>query len=777
MDDVVGKAWYEFAGRDDQLDRDLRDAEGKIKASGTAGAASFEKSYTGSSQSVISSFGKVRTAMAGIGLAIGVSTVLNFFGGAIGAASDLNEEVNKSQVIFGQSAGAVEDFGARADRALGQSKQEALAAMGGFGNMFRTIGLGEETAAHMSITLDQLASDMASFNNADPSDMLLRLRSGLAGEAEPLRIYGVLLSEARVQQEAYASGIAAVGTQLTEAQKVQARYSLILKDTTLQQGDFARTSTGLANTERINAALWTNSLARIGVALLPLAASLAQFASEVIPSVADAILAVIPVVEALAPIIAIGLGVVAVNALRALATQAKLTSLALKTLLPVAIIAGALEMKDAIDDSMRSMALAEAQTNLSAGAYKALLAELEKTGDWGKAAAAAEAFSSAAAKAMATAAADGFRATRKETADGMEEIHAVLADSAPGMAAAAEIAWAPIIGEMEVAKAKARAAAFKLPAEIAQAILDGRDTVVVAAALLANAATDPLVQKQKIAEIRQQMHDLATMTAKELEAATPATRAADAALLAQLDIELAGYLLRADPQSKEAAQLLAKYANSEEPATKAAYDALMTAVETRAETMRLKIEAEAEAAGISPEEAFKRHLVAAGQAAAGLRLRVAKELIFAGDARGWGDNIGTAWSAGLVAGLARNVVRIDVPLSRYAGKLIGFSPPKEGPLREIDKGGYNIGLAWGLGVNKGISATGVLAALGGPGAVAAGVAGMPGAPTAAGAIPVARSGDTIYQLNYNGREEVFSSPYDAIDRLIGLGTFSEGRTA
>jgi hypothetical protein len=57
--------------------------------------------------------------------------------------------------------------------------------------------------------------------------------------------------------------------QLTEESKVLARYQLILEQTTIQQGDFARTSDGAANQQRILAAEIENSKAAIGVGLLP----------------------------------------------------------------------------------------------------------------------------------------------------------------------------------------------------------------------------------------------------------------------------------------------------------------------------------------------------------------------------------------------------------------------------------------------------------------------------------------------------------------------------
>lgn len=210
-----------------------------------------------------------RAGAVGAGL-LGASVLAGsaFFKMAQGA-SDLNEEVSKTGQVFGRSGKDVLDWSDDLASAFGLSKREALAATGAFGNMFRTTGLGERAAAKMSKRMTELAADMASFNNQDPTEMLDRLRSGLAGEAEPLRRFGVLLSEARVKSEAYATGIAEVGAELTEAQKVQARYSLILKDTKLQQGDFARTADGAANKQRIFRAEMQNLTDNVGKAFLP----------------------------------------------------------------------------------------------------------------------------------------------------------------------------------------------------------------------------------------------------------------------------------------------------------------------------------------------------------------------------------------------------------------------------------------------------------------------------------------------------------------------------
>jgi len=185
------------------------------------------------------------------------------------AASDLNEQVTKNQQVFGDSAKAVQAWSSTTAKALGISQTAALEATGTFGNLFRAIGVGGPQAADTSKRLTQLASDLASFNNADPSQVLDAIRSGLIGEAEPLRKFGVLLSEARVQQIAMAQTGKTSAQSLTDQEKALARVSIIFKDTSAAQGDFARTSEGLANQQRILSAEVQDLQSNMGNLLLP----------------------------------------------------------------------------------------------------------------------------------------------------------------------------------------------------------------------------------------------------------------------------------------------------------------------------------------------------------------------------------------------------------------------------------------------------------------------------------------------------------------------------
>lgn len=249
-----------------QYDQQLAASKGKTQAGATAMGGSFAK------------FGAV--AKAGL---VGAAAALVTLGvSAVKAAADQGEALNKVNVIFGQSAQAVIAFADTSAESFGISKAAALDAAGGFGAMLKTAGLTEQAAADMSVKLVKLAADMASFNNVDPTEMLERLRSGLAGEAEPLRRFGVFISAARVNTEAYTSGIARAGDELTEAQKVQARFNLVIKDAADQSGDFARTADSLPNQLRSLRAEFDDLAAEIGQDLLPLVVDAVRLLKELL---------------------------------------------------------------------------------------------------------------------------------------------------------------------------------------------------------------------------------------------------------------------------------------------------------------------------------------------------------------------------------------------------------------------------------------------------------------------------------------------------------------
>ncbi len=228
-------------------------------------------------------FGAIgKGGVIGAGVAVGATLAAKQLNVLTEAGSDLNEQITKSQAVFGDSARSVSDWSKSTARSFGISRTAALEASGTFGNLFGAVGIDTGRSSQMSRRLVALAADLASFNNADPSDVLASLRSGLIGEAEPLRKFGVLLSETRVQQLALKQTGKDNVRSLTDQEKATARYSIILKDTKRAQGDFGRTSNGLANQQRILRARFADIQADLGTKLLPVMIKLTAVAIRTI---------------------------------------------------------------------------------------------------------------------------------------------------------------------------------------------------------------------------------------------------------------------------------------------------------------------------------------------------------------------------------------------------------------------------------------------------------------------------------------------------------------
>lgn len=205
----------------------------------------------------------------GSGTFVGAAAVTKTIDESIQAASDLNEQIARSNQVFEDNAASVQKWSKSLASSFGIAQAQGLEFAGTFGLLFTNLGVSTDQAETFSRQLVELAADLASFNNTDVDTALNALRSGLTGEIEPLRKFGVFLSEARSNTEALATSGKKSSKELTTQEKVLARFNIILQDTGKAQGDFARTSDGLANKQRIARAETTNLAASLGQALAP----------------------------------------------------------------------------------------------------------------------------------------------------------------------------------------------------------------------------------------------------------------------------------------------------------------------------------------------------------------------------------------------------------------------------------------------------------------------------------------------------------------------------
>lgn len=260
----------------DNVERQLEESSNKAGAEGSKAGRKYADNFAKGAKAASTSLSSAGNAMT-----VGVTLpAIAFFKKATDASSNLAEASNKIKVVFGTASTSVSDFARNATRALGLSTRAAYEYSSSFGSIVQASGLAEKESAKMALALTKLSADLASFHNTDIKTAAEKLRSGLVGETEPLRQFGVLLSENAVKAEALAMGFKAVAGQFTEGEKVQARYNLIIKSTAKAQGDFARTSHEYANQARITGGEFENLASEIGSSFKELAKELMPEASQ-----------------------------------------------------------------------------------------------------------------------------------------------------------------------------------------------------------------------------------------------------------------------------------------------------------------------------------------------------------------------------------------------------------------------------------------------------------------------------------------------------------------
>lgn len=185
------------------------------------------------------------------------------------SASDLGESVNAVKVTFGKAADGILKLGEDAATSVGLSNAAFNGLAVQFSSFATTIaGKGGDVVATMQ-ELTGRAADFASVMNIDVAEAARVFQSGLAGETEPLKKFGIDLSDTAVKAFAASHGIGEFGAQLTEQEKVTARYGLLMEQTNKTQGDFANTSDSAANATRIAKAELENASASLGAAFTP----------------------------------------------------------------------------------------------------------------------------------------------------------------------------------------------------------------------------------------------------------------------------------------------------------------------------------------------------------------------------------------------------------------------------------------------------------------------------------------------------------------------------
>ena len=263
------------------------------------------------SQKVLQGFGSAaakigKAAAFGIaGVGVAAATVGKDL---VNLASDAGEARSAFETTFGDAlpvvSGFVEEFANKA----GLAAFELEGLLTNTGAVLQGIDFTADASADLGTKLAALAGDVASFANVQggAQPVLEAFTKSLLGENESLKTYGIAISQAEVETKAFEMTGKSSRNELTKQERALATYELLLKKTTVQQGDLNRTQDSFANKSRKAQAQVKELKVQLGQELLPIAEQLlpviVDVVQEVGPSLIQAIKGVAPFISSLAEI-------------------------------------------------------------------------------------------------------------------------------------------------------------------------------------------------------------------------------------------------------------------------------------------------------------------------------------------------------------------------------------------------------------------------------------------------------------------------------------------
>lgn len=213
---------------------------------GDATGSSNVKTVVDNATQSVSTFGStVKSILTAEYVQKGINWITSAGRAAVGAASDLAEIQNVVDVTFGDASVQINRWAETQAGNYGLSQLQAKQFTGYYGAMLQTAGIDENKTAEMAMNLAGLAGDLASFYNIGIEEAYQKIQSGLAGDSEPLKRFGINLGAETVEEYA---GIKF--SDMTDEEKHQARYDYLMDRTLNIQGDYMRTSDELANSQR-----------------------------------------------------------------------------------------------------------------------------------------------------------------------------------------------------------------------------------------------------------------------------------------------------------------------------------------------------------------------------------------------------------------------------------------------------------------------------------------------------------------------------------------------
>jgi hypothetical protein len=212
--------------------------------------------------------------LVGAGLTLGTTLPLAAMAyGFVNAASNAEETASKFNAVFR----GINDDATEAANVLtneyGMSLHQAQGMLADTADMLTGFGIDKSVALDMSATVQQLATDLASFQNLEGGSAAASeaLTKGLLGERDSMKSLGIAILDADVKARMLEHTQRGLTYESERQAMAAATLELAIEQSGNALGDYARTSDGFANQTRELGADLSTLAVQFGRVLLPAA--------------------------------------------------------------------------------------------------------------------------------------------------------------------------------------------------------------------------------------------------------------------------------------------------------------------------------------------------------------------------------------------------------------------------------------------------------------------------------------------------------------------------
>ncbi len=257
------------------------------KDSGYNNAQKNLKTYKNTLSGMSTDANRSSASLKGLGASFGIVNKAVSIGGLLAFSKTLSSSISNAMDmietanLFSVSLGNMEDQALETvdalNEAFGLDTTNLKDQIGTYSLLARSMGATDKQAETLATNTAKLALDLSSLTNVPINQVMADLKSGLIGQSETVYKYGIDVTEASLKQEALNQGITTSVRNMSQGQKLLLRYNVMLNQTGLAQGDFAKTIESPANQLRVLQARITTLSRAIGSIFLPMLASILPY--------------------------------------------------------------------------------------------------------------------------------------------------------------------------------------------------------------------------------------------------------------------------------------------------------------------------------------------------------------------------------------------------------------------------------------------------------------------------------------------------------------------